>query len=166
MEETKQADNVSIKEETTETIKYIKGIEEVIQSEELDSYEYGHIYSLTVTKDKRIASGGYDGNISISSYDVNEKKWTREIHKKKAHDGDVYSFCTLNGNRLLSGSYDCSIKVWSLSDVELTLTKAINEHTNPVPKIIPLSKKRLASCSYDKTVKIWKDDKTHKYINT
>ena len=43
------------------------------------------VFSLTMTEDKRIASGGKDGNISISSYDVNKKKWKREIHKEKAH---------------------------------------------------------------------------------
>ena len=130
----------------------IKRIQQVIESEELDTGEYGFVRSLTVTEDKRIASGGADGDISVSSYDLEKKKWKREIHKEKAHICFVYSLCPLNGNRLLSGGgyYDNSIKVWSLSDVELTLIKeikAINEYTDDVLKVIPLSKERFASCS-------------------
>ena len=41
------------------------GIEYIIESERLNDV----VLSLTVTKDRRIASGGEDGNISISSYD-------------------------------------------------------------------------------------------------
>ena len=51
-------DNV-IKEE--KKVQLIKGIEHVIESEELGNV----VYSLTVTEDKRIASGDKDGNISI-----------------------------------------------------------------------------------------------------
>ena len=122
----------------------IKGIEQVIKSEELDTGEDGEICSLTVTEYKRIASGSADGNISISSYDVNKKKWKREIHKW-AHHNSVNSLCPLSGHRLLScgGSLVRSIKVWSLSDVDLTLIKEIEEHTFPVQKVIPLSKRRL-----------------------
>ena len=144
----------------------IKGIEEVIESEELDTDYYGFVSSLTMTEDKRIASGGADGNISISSYDINERTWKREIHKEKAHDGTVASLCTLNGNRLLSGGNDCSIKVWSLSNVVLTVIKEIKGHTGPVRKVIPLSRERFASCSRDKTVRIWKDDNTYECIST
>ena len=99
MEGTIQTDNISIKEETKKVIKNIKEIEEVIISEELDT---DSIYSMTETEDKRIASGDEDGNISISSYDVNEKKWNRDIHKEKAHDYIITSLCSLNGNGLLS----------------------------------------------------------------
>ena len=58
--------------QTTEgIIKQIKKIEEVLQSEVLDIKDY--VVSLVDTEDKRIATGGKDGNISISSYDVNNK---------------------------------------------------------------------------------------------
>ena len=144
----------------------IKGIEEVIESEELETNEEGRVCSLTVTEDKRIATGGEDGNISISSYDVNERTWKREIHEEKAHDSHIFSLCPLNGNRLLSGGDEGSIKVWSLSDDEPTLTKEIKAHTDIVRKVIPLSKERFASCSADGTVKIWKDDKTYECIST
>ena len=119
-----------------------------------------------MTEDKRIASGGKDGNISISSYNVERKTWKRKIHKEKVHDSDVTSLCTLSGHRLLSGSYDQSIKVWSASDVDLKLIKEIKEHTDDVRKVIPLSKERFASCSWDCAVKVWKDDNTYECIST
>ena len=139
-------------------IQLIKGIEQVIESEKLDIYGDCRISSLTVTEDERIASGGVDGNISISSYNVNEKEWNIDIYEWRAHIGNVYSLCALDGNKLLSsGGYDNSIKVWSLSDVELTFIKIIKEHTDIVPKVIPLSNERFASCSWDKTIRIWED---------
>ena len=146
--------------------KKIQRIEEIIEGDILYANEYFTICSLTVTEDKRIASGSYDGNISISSYDVNERKWKREIYKTKAHIGWVTSLCALNGNRLLSGSDDCSIKLWTISDVALTLIKEIKEHTDYVCKVIPLSKERYASCSNDGTVKVWKDDNTYECLST
>ena len=152
-------------EKKKETItKNIKRIHEIMQSEELDSSEYG-IYSLIEIEDKRIASGG-DGNISISSYDINKKKWKRDIHEENAHNGSVRSLCSLSNKRLLSGSYDHSIKVWTISEVELTQIKEIQEHTNTVYKVIPLSQERFASCSSDSAVKIWKDDNTYECLST
>ena len=135
--------------------KTLKQREEIIQSEDLNSA----VLSLTKTEDNRIASGGDDGNISISSYNLNEKKWKRDIYKKDAHeDKSVNSLCTLSDNRLLSGSSDYSIKVWTVSDVDLTLIRELKgEHTNNVTQVIPLSKECFASCSWDSTVKIWKD---------
>ena len=143
--------------------KTLKQREEIIQSEDLNSA----VLSLTKTEDNRIASGGDDGNISISSYNLNEKKWKRDIYKKDAHkDGKVNSLCTLNNNRLLSGSSDHSIKVWTISDVDLTLIQELKEkHTNDVTQVIPLSKERFASCSWDSTVKIWKD-RTYSCLST
>ena len=144
----------------------IKKIEEVIRSEELDSNKYGGVLSLVETEDKRIASGGYDGNISISSYKLNEKKWKRDIYKQKAHNNRVTSLCNLNGNRLLSGSDDRSIKVWKISDADIALLKDIQIHTSLVRKVIPLSQERFASCSEDKTVRIWKDDNSYECLST
>ena len=54
-----------------DSIQNLQRIEEVIQSIALDT---SYIYSLTETEDKRIVSGGESGTISISSYDLNEKK--------------------------------------------------------------------------------------------
>ena len=51
--------------QSEEKIQAINRIEEVIQIEMLHNYG---VYSLTETEDKRIVSGGYDGNILISSY--------------------------------------------------------------------------------------------------
>ena len=139
----------------------IKRIEELKQSEILTTS--GCVISLIATEDTRIASGSEDGNISISSYDVNKNKWKRDIYKKNAHTGDVYSLCTLKGNRLLSGGGDL-IKVWAISTTDITLIKEIKGHTYSILKVISLSNERFASCSVDKTVRIWKDDDTYKCI--
>ena len=108
--------DIAMKDE--KKVQKIKGIKQVIESEELKSYNDILVLSLIETEDKRIAIGGNDGSIFVSSYDLNEKKWNREIQKMKAHNYGVYSLCTLNGNRLLSGA-GCSIKVWSLFSVFL-----------------------------------------------
>ena len=156
-----QTDDVIINQKKAK----ITHIENEITNEEFDTF--GCVYSLIEFGDKRIASGGMDGNISISSYEESEKKWKRNIHKKKAHFGCVNSLCALtNNNRLLSGGIDYSIKLWTLSNVELTLIKDIKEHTNVIYKVIPLSKERFASCSLDNTVKVWKDDNTYECIST
>jgi hypothetical protein len=70
-EEMKSINNVFIGKEIQ-----IKEIQKVIESEKLDTY---YLRVLTLTEDKRIASGGWDGNISISSYDVTQKIWHRDI---------------------------------------------------------------------------------------
>ena len=132
-----------------------------MQSEEFNS----NICSLTMTGDKRIASGNYDDNISISSYDLKRKEWNVDILKDKAHQRDVRSLSTLTGNRLLSGSVDCFIKVWSISNNDIQLIKGI-KHTSALSKVIPLTKERFASSSSDGSVKIWKDDETYKCIST
>ena len=147
-----------------QTNKKLERIEEILKSEELDSFF--SIYSLTITEDKRIASGGKDGNISISSYDLNKKTWKRDIHKEKAHDYNVTSLCTLEGNRLLSSSDDCSIKIWKVFETKIELIKEINEHTRGVNRVIPLSKGRFASCSLIDTVVIWKNDTTYECLST
>ena len=117
--------DIAMKDE--KKVQKIKGIKQVIESEELKAYNSYNIYnnyndilvlSLIETEDKRIAIGGNDGSIFVSTYDLSEKKWNREIQKMKAHNYGVYSLCTLNGNRLLSGA-GCSIKVWSLFSVFL-----------------------------------------------
>ena len=140
-------------------------IEKVMQSEELDTTNFG-VTSLIETKDKRIASGGQDGNISISSYDLNKKTWKIDIHKEKAHGYWVKCLCILNGNRLLSGGHDKLIKIWTISKRDITLIKEIKEHTQAVNWIIPLSKERFTSGSFDCTIKIWKDNNSYECLST
>ena len=53
----------------------IKGIEQVIESEELDTYYC--VCSLTVTEDKRIASGG--------PYDIDIRRNERERYIRRRH---------------------------------------------------------------------------------
>ena len=42
----------------------------------------------------KIASKGDDGNISISSYDLVQKKWKRNVCKEEAHIDNIWSLCT------------------------------------------------------------------------
>ena len=142
-------------------LQIISKINVVMQSEELNS-----VWSLIETEDKRIASGSAVGDISISSYNITEKKWKRDIHKEHAHDDSIHSLCSLNSNRLISGSNDLSIKVWTISNVDITLIKEIKEHAHWVCMVIPLTKERFASCSCDKTVKIWNSNETYKCLAT
>ena len=143
--------------------KKITRVEEIIKSQELDTT---CVLSLTITKDNRIASGGANGNISISSYNINKCSWNIDIYKKKAHEYRVGYLCSLNDNRLLSCGVENSIKVWSISDEDITLLKEIKEqHTDTVWKMIPLSNERFASCSGDCTVKIWESD-TYQLLST
>ena len=105
----KEKETINTQEQTDDVIinqkkSKIKRIENEITNEEFDTF--GCVYSLIELGDKKIASGGMDGNISISSYKENKKKWKRNIHKKKAHCGCVNSLCALNGNKLLSGGID------------------------------------------------------------
>ena len=163
-------DNIITKEkneEKAQTLHNITRIEEIIQSEELDTAQYGCVYSLIEIPNNRIITGGWDGNISISSYNITAKTWKREVYKEKAHNSGILSLCTLNNNRLVSGSNDKSIKVWTISELDITLLKEIKEHIGVIHKLIPLSNERFASCSSDKTVRIWKnDDNTYECIST
>ena len=85
LKELKEQSTMTVKKEKKEVI---KGIEQVKESEELVTSPY-FVCSLTVTEDGRIASRCQSGSISISSYDVENKTWEREIHKKDAHNGSV-----------------------------------------------------------------------------
>ena len=165
MKTTSDLNNPNTNKNNVIIIEKIKRIKEIIQSDELDKSKYDGIRSITETEDKRIASGGSDGNISISSYNINEMKWTIDIHKEKAHDNSIESLCTLNGNRLLSAGSRL-IKVWTITNTQITPIKEINEHTWTVYKLIPLSKQRFASCSRDQTVRIWKDNNTYQCLST
>ena len=94
------------------------------------------------------------GDISVSSYNVNDKTWEKDIYKQKAYAQYIDSLCTLSNNRLLSGGYDNSIKVWTSSEEKLIPIKVINEHTGWVRKLIPLSNDSFATYSLDNTVRI------------
>lgn len=120
----------------------------------MDSSDSDGICSLIETENKRNATGGIVGNISISLYDVNDKERKKVIHKENSHYSCVWTLCTLSVNRLVSGSYDHSIRIWKLSIFNITLLKEIRKYTNFIYKVIPLTKDCFASCSRDGTVKI------------
>ena len=154
--------------EINNEIQTITNLEEITQSNELTSV--GSIWTLIELNDGRIATGGEDGNISISSYNVNKKKWEIDIHKEKAHDNWVNSLCILNYNKLVSCSGsgmpkgDFSIKIWDISDTAITPIKVLTNHKRTVYQVIPLSNERFASCSSDRIVNIWKDNNEYELL--
>ena len=143
--------------------KTIQKLETIIENVVLDTEVY--IQAIIETEDKRIATGGSDGNISISSYDINEKKFQRDIYEELAHNGEVRALCSLKGNRLLSGGVGGIIKLWALSTKTITLTKEIDRHFGTINHLILLSHERFASCSDDGTARVWKNDETFECIS-
>jgi WD40 repeat protein len=155
--------SVQPQQDEEEKEKTIKKLETIIENVVLDTEVY--IQAIIETEDKRIATGGSDGNISISSYDINKKKFQRDIYEELAHDGEVSCLCSLKGNRLLSGGEGFVIKLWALSSKTITLTKEINGHFGTINHLILLSHERFASCSDDGTARIWKNDETYECIS-
>ena len=125
-----------------------------------------YVVSLVETEDKRLAVG-LIRNIVIFSFNKNEKEWEADILMEKAHEeASVCFLCNLKGNRLVScGTEDYLIKIWKLSDIDLTLIKEIEAHTECLEMVTPLSNDRFASCGADNVVKIWKDDDTYECIS-
>ena len=152
-------------------IKKIKKVEEVIQSNELTSF--GSVWSLVELRDGRIATGGEDGNISVSTYDLSEGTWKRDIHIEKAHDNWVNSLCALNGNKLVSCSGsgttpigDFSIKIWNIFDANIVPIKTLSQHRGTVYQVISLTNGRFASCSSDGIVNVWKDNNEYELLSS
>ena len=87
-----------------------------------------NVWSLIETEDRRIASGNYDGNIFVCSFDVEHNIWTKDINKIGAHNSSVTSLCSLNDNRLISGSRDHKIKIWKIYKNNMNLIQLLNEH--------------------------------------
>ena len=134
-----------------DTVKTIKNLEEIFLTNEL---ELGITMSMIELEDKRIAIGGF-GNISIFSYKIQDKQWTREIFKEEVSNKSwINSFCQLPDNKLVS----CSgflIKVWKISTNDITEIITLKGHRDIVRKVISLPNGLLASCSRDKTIRIW-----------
>lgn len=139
----------------------IKGLQHEIH---LDNIHSNSIYTLIQLADKRIATGGKDCSISISSINFESKKWRQDIKKTNAHDGYVWTLCELPNNRLISGGIDKKIKIWTFSKYDMNLTRFFTNHTESICHIIRLRDNRFASCAYDKTIRIWKSEEPYDEI--
>lgn len=72
--------------------------------------------------------------------------------KIKAHSAIVLSLCRIDNNTFVSSSGDNTIKIFNLDG---TVLRTFNEHTNWVWKVIKLADNIIASCSEDNSIKIW-----------
>lgn len=105
--------------------------------------------------DNRIATGS---NCSISICNMNPltKKWNLLTTQPNAHKSWVNYLSEVKPNKLASCSLDHTIKIWNVSSYDsIVLDKTIDEHTDLVKQVIPLTNDRLASISRDKTIKLW-----------
>ena len=114
-----------------------------------------NVLSIIELNDKRIATAGADGSISVISINVEKKIWSHEIKRERAHDDEINCLCELNPNTLISCSDDKLIKIWKVTSNELILNKTLPNHKANVRKVISLSHSRFASCSQDFTIRIW-----------
>lgn len=74
------------------------------------------------------------------------------IEKIEIHSAIILSLSHINSNTFASSSGDNTIKI---SNINGTLLKTFEEHTNWVWKVIKLDKDVIASSSEDGTIKIW-----------
>ena len=118
------------------------------------------VWSPLELKDKRIATGGSDGSISICSIDYENKTYTVDIKHENAHFNSVISLCELDDGKLVSASYDMTIKVWSINENNLELIKTIEGKNmiSPIWKVIKLTNNRFASCSTDGIIKVFNSE--------
>ena len=127
----------------------IKSLEKIIEIK-----HQHNVYSLIELNDSRIATGDWNGIISIFSIDYEKKKYTSNI-KHQGHSDSICSLCQLSGNRLVSAGNDDLIKVWKIDKNSLSILQTLEGHSFSVNQVIPLSNDVIASGSFDKTIKIW-----------
>lgn len=74
------------------------------------------------------------------------------LNRIKIHSAIVLSLCRIDANTFASGSGDNTIKI---SNLDGTVLKTYNEHTNWVWQVIKLDGNIIASGSEDGSIKIW-----------
>ena len=128
-----------------------------IQPEIQIKYIHSHgLTSLLALSDRRIVTGGSNGEICITSIDYVTMEWKCDIEIEKAHDYNVSFLLELNGLKLVSASGDYTIKIWMIHENDLQEIKILKQHTKNVYKVIPLfNELKIASCSRDCTIRIW-----------
>jgi WD40 repeat protein len=109
------------------------------------------VWSLTVLADRRLVSGGDDGNIKI---------WPKPGTGEPAvlsHPGIISSLAVLPDWRLASGGFDSNIKLWPK---ERTGEPAVLPQSNPVGSLAVLADGRLASGGGDSNgmITLWPEE--------
>ena len=106
-----------------------------------------NVLSLTVLKDKRLASGARDSLIII----YNKASFKPEITIKE-HTYVVCCLCQLSSGPLASCSLDKKIKLFNIKETSYEVLQILDDHYNGVLKIIELTNKQLVSCSLDNSI--------------
>ena len=155
----REHDILTIKDNTTHILKILLGKE--VQSKKIQllniAKEIEHnssVYSITELSDLRIATGDYDGYLTLFTVDYEKEQWTK-IKEEKGHNDCISSLCELSGNRLVSSSDDKTLKVWNISNNSITHIKTLEGHNSFVHQVIPLTKDIIASGSSDCTIRVW-----------
>ena len=114
-------------------------------------------WSIIELTDNRIATGGGDGSIAISSLNYTKRTWSLDIHHLNAHNEGIQCLCEITKDKLASSSKDKSIKIWKVSSTSLIHLDTLIGHNDSILKIIShMSNDIIISCSKDKSIKLWK----------
>ena len=112
-----------------------------------------YIYCITLLKNKRLVSGGYDSKIIV--YDKNYTNPELEI---KEHSESVTSLIVASNGNLISSSRDKTLKVFKIEEnnnndkisLNYYVMQTINAtHENIIIHVRELSSNKLVSCSLD-----------------
>lgn len=114
-------------------------------------------WSIIELTDNRIATGGGDGSITISSLNYIKRTWSIDIHHLNAHNEGIQCLCEITKDKLASSSKDKSIKIWKVLSTSLIHLDTLIGHNDSILKIIShVNNNIIISCSKDKSIKLWK----------
>jgi hypothetical protein len=99
-------------------------------------------WSIIELTDNRIATGGGDGSMTISSLNYIKRTWSLDIHHLNAHNEGIQCLCEITKDKLASSSKDKSIKIWKHNNNEnynkYQFISSLQE-TNQIASIIQLT---------------------------
>lgn len=108
------------------------------------------VYSICMTKDRRLAVSSIDKNIKI--FDLETYKCDLVL---SGHDNIVRHISTLNNECLISSSYDKTMKIWEIGKDFFKCIKTLLGHSDWVKFSFQISNDRIISGSNDQLFKIW-----------
>ena len=125
----------------------------------MSKHHANYIYCITILKNKRLVSGGFDSKIIV--YDKNYTNPELEIIE---HSGAVTSLIVSSNGNLISSSCDKTIKIFKIEEnikkdkinLNYFLLQTINTtHENNIIHVRELTSNKLASCSFDKKLNFY-----------